>query len=57
MVLCAYHTTCKCLIGQTPFKLVYGQEAVMPMDYIVPSLHLAAAMGMDDAEALEEMRN
>ena len=27
-VLWAYHTTCKWLTGQTPFKLVYGEEAV-----------------------------
>ena len=53
-VLWAYHTTCKRLMGQTPFKLVYGQEAVMPMEYIVPSLWITAATGMDDVEDLEE---
>ena len=26
----------------------------MPMEYIVPSLRITAAMGMDDVEALEE---
>ena len=26
----------------------------MPMEYIVPSLHLVAVTGMDDAETLEE---
>ena len=53
-VLWAYCTTCKWLTSQTPFKLVYGQEEVMPMDYIVPSLRIAAVTGMDQAEALEE---
>ena len=24
VILCAYRTTCKRLIGETPFKLVYG---------------------------------
>ena len=41
-------------MGQTPFKLVYGKDVVMPMEYIVPSLRIIAVMAMDDAEALEE---
>ena len=47
-------TTCKWITGQTPFKLVYGKEEVMPMEYIVPSLRIAATTGMDDATTLEE---
>jgi hypothetical protein len=30
-VLWAYRTTCKKLTWHTPFKLVYGQEAVVPL--------------------------
>ena len=54
IVLWAYHTTCKRLTEHTPFKLVYGQEEVMPIEYIVSSLHIATTMGMDDEETLEE---
>ncbi len=53
-VLWAYRTTCKKLTGHTPFKLVYGQEAVMPMEYIVPSLRIAAFTEMDDPAMLNE---
>ena len=41
-------------MGQTPFRLVYGMEAVMPMDYIVPSLGIVVLIGMVDHEALED---
>ena len=53
-ILWEYHNTCKRLTGKTPFKMVYGQEAVMPMEYIVPILCIAAATGMDDTGSLEE---
>ena len=43
-VIWTYRTTCKKLIGNTPFKLEYGQEVVMPMDYILPSLRVATLM-------------
>jgi transposase InsO family protein len=38
VVLWAYRTTCKKLTGHTPFKLVYCQEVVVPLECLVPSL-------------------
>lgn len=32
VVLWAYRTSCKKLMGQTPFWLVYGTEVVIPME-------------------------
>jgi transposase InsO family protein len=36
-ILWAYRITCKKLVGHTPFKLVYVQEAVVPLEFLVSS--------------------
>jgi transposase InsO family protein len=47
-VLWAYRTTCKKITMHTPFKLVYHLEAVVPMEYLVPSLRISSFTDMDD---------
>jgi hypothetical protein len=39
---------------QTPFKLVYGLEVVVPMEYLVPSLRIVAFTNMDDISVVHE---
>jgi hypothetical protein len=45
-VLWACKTTCKKITGKTPFKLVYGQEEVVPLEYLIPSLCIATITNM-----------
>jgi hypothetical protein len=39
---------------QTPFKLVYGLEAIVPMEYLVPSLRISNFTDMDDTGTVRE---
>jgi transposase InsO family protein len=54
VVLWAYRTTYKKLSMQTPFKLVYGLEVVVPMEYLVPILRIVSFIDMDDTGAIQE---
>ena len=57
IVLWAYRTTCKRLTGHTPFKLVYGQEAEVPLEFLVPSLRVATITHMIERGTVQERLN
>lgn len=53
IVIWEYRTTCKRLTGENLFRLVYGIEAVMSMEYIVPNRWIAVLTEMVDHETME----
>jgi transposase InsO family protein len=55
IVLCAYKTTFKKLTGQTLFILSYGQEAVMPVKFIVSIPHIAMMTNLTNSNIVEEI--
>jgi transposase InsO family protein len=52
IVLWAYRTTCKKLTGKTPFKLVYGKEVVVSLEFLVPILCVTAITNMTERSAV-----
>jgi hypothetical protein len=48
---------CKNLTKNTPFKLVYVQEAVVPLEFLVPSLRIVAITQMIDRGMVQESLN
>jgi hypothetical protein len=56
-VLWVCRTTCKNFTGHTPFKMVYSQEEVVPLELLVTSLHVAAITQMTERGVVQERLN
>ncbi|XP_039012179.1 uncharacterized protein LOC120141335, partial [Hibiscus syriacus] len=48
--LFAYRTSVRTSTGATPFSLVYGMEAVLPIEVEIPSLRILSEVKLDEAE-------
>ena len=51
--LWAYRTAYKVTTKFTPFQLVYGQEAILPIELELPSLRIALEERLDEPKSLE----
>ncbi|KAK5784640.1 hypothetical protein PVK06_039166 [Gossypium arboreum] len=49
-VLLAYRTSVRTSTGATPFLLVYGIEAVLPIEVEIPSLRVLSEIKLNEAE-------
>ena len=52
--LYAYRTTVRTSTGATPFSLVYGMEAVLPVEVEIPSLRVLMETQLEEAEWVRE---
>src|SRR6202022_2584669 len=52
--LWAYRTASKVTTKFTPFQLVYGQEAILPIELELPSLRIAIDERLSDEESFQE---
>lgn len=50
--LWSFRTAYKVATGMTPFKLVYGVETVVPMEYVISSLRIAVQHRMSPEESV-----
>lgn len=46
----AYRTSIRTCTGATPYSLVYGMEAVLPVEVEIPSLRILLESGLDETE-------
>jgi hypothetical protein len=52
--LWAYRTTYKMTTRATPFSLIYGMKAILPIEFEVPSLRIAIENRLDDSTSLKD---
>ncbi|KAG8488270.1 hypothetical protein CXB51_018004 [Gossypium anomalum] len=51
--LYAYRTSVRTSTGATPYSLVYGMEAVLPIEVEIPSLRVLSELKLDEAEWIQ----
>ena len=52
--LWAYRTSVQTSTGATPYSLVYGMKAVLPVEVEIPSLRILREAELEEAELVED---
>ena len=55
-VLWAYRTSYKMSVGTTPFNLVYGLDAIMPIEFLIPTLRVATELEWTKHKLLDKVK-
>jgi hypothetical protein len=53
-ILWTYRTTYEITIRATPFSLMYGIEAILPIEFEVQTLRIAMEHRLDDSQSLKD---
>jgi hypothetical protein len=53
--LCAYRTSVRTSVGATPYSLVYGMEAVLPVEVEIPSLRIFSQTDGDQGTTSKDL--
>ena len=54
-VLWAYRVAYKTTIGTTPFNMVFGLDAILPMEFLIPTLRVAKNLEWNGHELTERL--
>ncbi|GKU94990.1 hypothetical protein SLEP1_g8408 [Rubroshorea leprosula] len=55
MMTALYKTSVRTSIGATPYSLVYGMEAVLPIDLEIPSMRILSESGINEEDLIQKM--
>ena len=56
-VLWAYRTAYKTTINAMPYELVFGLNAILPIDFLIPTLRVAMSLGWTGHELSDRVED
>ena len=53
----AYRVAYKTALGTTPFNMVYGLDAILPMEFLIPTMNVAKELTGQDMNCQIDLKN